>query len=177
MRVISLGLSSVNRFCSTDWFTAKCVKVVYRSVHIFTSSLVCKYFLSVKHVSVNYFTKGFIIVIKKPFPSKAVARYAISHCGDSIEGKLVTAVDELKGPDCGNATEETEKDAEVEKSDYVDEDTNDLDKLKLSKKRPKELFEHDERWQIITKGSKQPSEDATDETLVCGLNKWVFRIF
>ena len=34
MRVISLGLSSVNRFCSTDWDTAKCVKVVYRSVHI-----------------------------------------------------------------------------------------------------------------------------------------------
>ena len=34
MRVISLGLSSVNRFCSTDWDTAKCLKVVYRSVHI-----------------------------------------------------------------------------------------------------------------------------------------------
>jgi hypothetical protein len=32
----------------------------------------------------------------------------------------VTAVDELKEPDCGNATEETEKDAEVEKSDYID---------------------------------------------------------
>jgi hypothetical protein len=47
---------------------------------------------------------------------------AISHCGDSIEGKVVTAVDELKVPDCGNATEETEKDAEVEKSDYIDED-------------------------------------------------------
>ena len=73
-------------------------------------------------VSVNYFTKVFIIVIKKPFPSKAVARYAISHCGDSIEGKPVTADDELKCPDCGNATEETEKDAEVEKSDYIDED-------------------------------------------------------
>jgi hypothetical protein len=27
----------------------------------------------------------------------------------------VTAVDELKEPDCGNATEETEKDAEAEK--------------------------------------------------------------
>jgi hypothetical protein len=76
----------------------------------------------------------------------------------------VIAVDELKGPDCGNATEETEK---VEKSDYVDEDTNDLAKLRISKKRPKELFEHDKRWQIITKGSKQPAEDATDETLVC----------
>ena len=110
-------------------------------------------------------------------PSKAVARYAISHCGDSIEGKPVTAVDELKCPDCGNATEETEKDAEVEKSDCVDENTIDLDKLKLSKKRPKEVFEHDEHWQIITKGSKQPLEDATDETLVRGLNNWIFRIF
>ena len=29
--------------------------------------------------------------------------------GDSFEGKLVTAVDELKGPDSGNATEETER--------------------------------------------------------------------
>ena len=95
---------------------------------------------------------GLSSVIKKPFPSKAVARYAISHCGDSIEGKLVINVDELKGRDCGNATEETEKDAKVEKSDYVDEDTNDLDKLRISKKRPEELFEHDERWQIITKG-------------------------
>ena len=109
MRVISLGLSSVNRFCSTDWFTAKCVKVVYRSVHICTSSLVCKDFLSVEPVSVNYFTKVFIIVIKKPFPSKAVARYAISHCGDSIEGKLVTVVDELKGSDRGNAREDIER--------------------------------------------------------------------
>jgi hypothetical protein len=87
----------------------------------------------VKPVSVNYFTNIFIIVIKKPFPSKAVARYAISHFWDSIEGKLVTAVDELKGPDCGNTTEETEKDAEVEKSDYVYEDTNDLDKLRISR--------------------------------------------
>jgi hypothetical protein len=32
-----------------------------------------------------------------------------------------------------NSTEETEKDAEVYKSDYVYEDTNDLDKLRLSK--------------------------------------------
>jgi hypothetical protein len=37
MRVISLGLSSVNRFCSKDWDTAKCVKVVYKSVHILYS--------------------------------------------------------------------------------------------------------------------------------------------
>jgi hypothetical protein len=64
-----------------------------------------------------------------------LAKDVISHCGDSIEGKLVTAVDELKEPDCGNATEETEKDAEVEKLDYIDEDTNDLDKLRLSKNR------------------------------------------
>ena len=97
MRVISLGLNSVNQFCSTDGDTAKCVKVVYRSVHICTSRLVNQDFLSVKPVSVNYFAKVFIIVIKKSFPSKAFARDAISHCGDSIEGKLVTAVDELKG--------------------------------------------------------------------------------
>jgi hypothetical protein len=48
---------------------------------------------------------------------------AISPCGDSIEGKVVTAVVKLKEPDCGNATEETEKDPEVEKSDYIDDDT------------------------------------------------------
>jgi hypothetical protein len=47
----------------------------------------------------------------------------------------VTAVDKLTEPDCGNATEETEKDAEVEKSDYIDEDNNDMDKLRLSKNR------------------------------------------
>ena len=34
--------------------------------------------------------------------------------------------------DCGNATEESEKDAEVEKSDYIDEDSNDMDKLRLT---------------------------------------------
>ena len=44
----------------------------------------------------------------------------ISHDRDSIEGKLVTAVDELKWPDCGNTTKETEKSAEVKRSDYVD---------------------------------------------------------
>ena len=38
--------------------------------------------------------------------------------------------------DCGNATEESEKDVEVEKSDYIDEDSNDTDKLRLSKNRP-----------------------------------------
>ena len=47
----------------------------------------------------------------------------------------MTAVDELKEPDCGNATDETEKDAEVEKSDNVDDDTNNMDKLR-SKKKP-----------------------------------------
>jgi hypothetical protein len=72
----------------------------------------------------NYFVKVFTNIKKKLF-----------HCGDSIEGKVATFVDELKEPDCGNATEETEKDAEVEKSDYIDEDTNDMDKLKLSKNR------------------------------------------
>ena len=63
---------------------------------------------------VNYFVKVFTNVMKKLFPSKSLAKDTIS--GDSIEGKLVTAVNELKGgPDCGNATEESEKDAEVEK--------------------------------------------------------------
>jgi hypothetical protein len=37
-------------------------------------------------------TRSSILSSRNP-PSKAVARYAISHCGDSIEGKLVTAVD------------------------------------------------------------------------------------
>ena len=49
----------------------------------------------------------------------------------------MTAVDELKGTDCGNATEETEKDAKVEKSDYVNDDFNDMDKLRFSKKKPR----------------------------------------
>ena len=67
---------------------------------------------------VNYFVKVFTNVMKKLFPSKSLAKDTIS--GDSIEGKLVTAVNELKGgPDCGNATEESEKDAEVEKTDYT----------------------------------------------------------
>ena len=39
--------------------------------------------------------------------------------------------------DCGKASEETGKDAEVENSDYFDEYTNDLDKLRLSKKKPR----------------------------------------
>jgi hypothetical protein len=39
------------------------------------------------------------------------AKVAIYHCGDS---KCVAAVAELKGPDCGNATKETDKDAKVE---------------------------------------------------------------
>jgi len=108
---------------------------VYRSVHICTSILVNQDFLSVEPV--NYFVKVFTNVMKKLFPSKSLDKETISHCGDSIEGKLVTAVDELKGgPDCGNATEGSEKDAEVEKSDYIDEDPNDMDKLRLSKNRP-----------------------------------------
>jgi hypothetical protein len=50
-----------------------------------------------------------------------LANDAISHCGDSIEGIVVTAVAELKEPNCGNATKET----------------NDMDKLRLSKNRPR----------------------------------------
>ena len=42
---------------------------------------------------------------------RTIFKHAISHCRDSIENKLVTAVDDLKEPDCGNATDETEKDA------------------------------------------------------------------
>ena len=71
----------------------------------------------------------------------------------------MNAVDEMKGPDCGNATREAEKDAKVEKQDYVDKDTNDLDKLRLSKKKP---------WSCLnlvkagkTGCSKQPDEDTT----------------
>ena len=29
---------------------------------------------------------------------------------------------ELKGPDCGNATKESDKDAKIENQDFVDED-------------------------------------------------------
>ena len=47
----------------------------------------------------------------------------------------MSAVDEFK--DCGNATDTTERDAKVEKQDYVDEDTNNMDKLRLSKKKPR----------------------------------------
>ena len=49
----------------------------------------------------------------------------------------MTAIDELKRPDCGNTTEKTDKNAEVEKSEYVDEDTNNLDKLRLFKIKPR----------------------------------------
>ena len=57
---------------------------------------------------------------------------SISRYGNS---KLATSVVELKGHEFGNGAEETEKDAEVEKSDCVDEDANNLDKLILSKSK------------------------------------------
>ena len=47
----------------------------------------------------------------------------------------MTAVHKLEEHDCGNATDETEKDAEVEKSDYVDDNTNNIDTMR-SKKKP-----------------------------------------
>ena len=47
----------------------------------------------------------FTNVMKKLFPSKSLAKNATSHFEDSIEGKLVTPVVELKVPDCFNATE------------------------------------------------------------------------
>ena len=50
----------------------------------------------------NYFVEFFAIVIKKLFTSKLFTRDVIFYDRDSIEGKLVTAVDELKGLDCGN---------------------------------------------------------------------------
>jgi hypothetical protein len=98
---------------------------VYRSVHICTSSLVNQDFLQLLCQGLHQCKEETL----------SLAKDAIYHCGDSIEGKVVTAVDELKEPDFGNATEETEKDAEVEKSDYIDEDTNDMDELRLSKNK------------------------------------------
>ena len=53
-----------------------------------------------------------IIIIKNLFPNNSFANDPIFQSEDSIEGKHVTA--ELKGPNCGNATTETDKDAEVE---------------------------------------------------------------
>ena len=58
---------------------------------------------------------------QEPFHRQVVAKVAIYHCRDSIEGKCLAAVAGLKGPDCGNATKETDKDAEVENEDFVDE--------------------------------------------------------
>ena len=90
------------------------------------------------------------------------------------EGKVVTAVDELKEPDCGNATEETEKDAEVEKSDYID--TNNMDKLRLSKNRPRSCLNMMQA-KTITKGEAEVNlaqilHGATEEYLshihLCG---------
>ena len=77
--------------------TGKYVYVVYRSVHICTSSFVNQDDLAVEPV--NYFNKVFTNAIKKLFPSNSFAKDAIFHCGDFIKSKLVTAVDELKGPD------------------------------------------------------------------------------
>ena len=48
-----------------------------------------------------------IIIIKNLFPSKSFAKDAIFHCEDSIEGKRVTIVDELKEHGCSNAIKET----------------------------------------------------------------------
>jgi hypothetical protein len=51
----------------------------------------------------------------------------------------MTAVDELKWPDFGNTTKESEKNFKLEKSDDVDEDTNNLNKLRLSKMKPRSV--------------------------------------
>jgi hypothetical protein len=47
--------------------------------------------------------------------------------GDSIEGKLVTVVDELKGSDCGNEKEDTERMTSLR--------SHDLNKLRMSNKK------------------------------------------
>jgi hypothetical protein len=125
MRVISLSLSS-DKLVLQQSVCRLCTEV-------YTFVLVAW----LTRIFFNYFAKVFNHVNKKLLPSTSLAKDAISHCGDSIEGKVVIAVDELKESDCGKATEETEKDAEVEKSDYIDEDTNDMDKLRLSKNRPR----------------------------------------
>ena len=67
-----------------------------------------------------------VITTKNFFLSQEFAKVAIFHCGDSIEGKRVASVAELKGPDCGSATKENDKDAKVENPDYVDEDIIEL---------------------------------------------------
>jgi hypothetical protein len=69
---------------------------------------------------------------------KSFSKDAISHCRDSIEGRLVTGVDELKRPDCANVTEKTGKDAEVETSGSL-KDNEDITNMgmSLSKKKPR----------------------------------------
>ena len=56
----------------------------------------------------NYFWKKILVIWGKWTSHKSF------HCGDCNQGKLVTAVHKLKEHDCGNATDETEKDAEVD---------------------------------------------------------------
>jgi hypothetical protein len=106
VRVIPLGLSSVKPFLQYRLrYSRVCVGFVQKCTH-FTIILDNQGFLSVEPV--NYFVKVF--TNEETLSSKLLA-----HCGDSIEGKHVTAVDELKGGlECGNATEESEKDAGVE---------------------------------------------------------------
>ena len=55
----------------------------------------------------------------------------------------MTALDELKGHDCGNATKKTEKDTKVENSDNFDEDTiesNNMDKAVVVKEQARSCF-------------------------------------
>jgi hypothetical protein len=115
---------------------------LYITGHICTSRLVNQDFFSVEPV--NYFAKVFTNVMKKFFPSKSFAKDTFSHSEDSIEAKLVTAVEELKGSDCGDATEETEKVADAEHSDYEYES-----KFEVVKEHTKKLFEHDASLQTI----------------------------
>ena len=66
-------------------------------------------------ININYTN----IVDKQPRSSSKESNspMLIFHCRDSIEGKRVVAVAELKGQDCGNTTKDpTDKEAEFENS-------------------------------------------------------------
>jgi hypothetical protein len=88
MRVISLSLISDKPVLQQS--------VCRLSTEVYTFVLVAWF----TRIFFNYFAKFFTHINMKLFPSKSLANNAISHCGDSIEGKVVTAVDELKEPDC-----------------------------------------------------------------------------
>ena len=77
-------------------YSKVCLGCVQKCTHFY---LVKQDFLSL--VPVNYFANVFTNVTNKLFPNNSFTKDTISHCGDLIEGKLLTAVVELKGPNCG----------------------------------------------------------------------------